>query len=148
MEDERIFEALESGTISERVEYLDYEPNIIEQNEIEQLSHVFPNIQQITISAENVFETKLDLKGFKKLREITLIVLASNDYNGEIDDEETQPELQFKLLLHDWQVPNIAKFVIRTEELEGQDLNYMLDKFGSRFQFDYIKIFCGNIMIN
>ena len=61
---------IQKKTISTGVEYLDYEPNVIDKHEIEQLSKCFPNITRITISAENVLETKINLKSLEKLNEI------------------------------------------------------------------------------
>ena len=74
-------------TISPSVKYLTYDPNVIENHEIIQLSKAFPNVGSLSIAAENVLEHKIDFRGFKKLKEIEFIVLASDDFTGEIDDE-------------------------------------------------------------
>jgi hypothetical protein len=74
----------------------------IEKYEIEILCKSFPNIKIIILEAENVLETKIDLQNLKNLEMINLKVLPSDDFEGEIlDDEEVDEELKFKLLLND-----------------------------------------------
>lgn len=51
-------------------------------------------------------------------------------------------------MLTDVQIPKIQQFILRTEDFEGQDLNYLLEKFGQRLEFNKIKVYCGKIMIN
>ena len=74
----------------------------IEKYEIEILCKSFPNIKTIILEAENVLETKIDLQSLKNLEMINLKVLPSDDFEGEIlDDDEVDEELKFKLLLND-----------------------------------------------
>ncbi len=74
----------------------------IEKYEIELLCKSFPNLKTVKLEAENVLETKIDLQDLKNLEMINLKVLPSDDFEGEIlDDEEVDEELKFKLLLND-----------------------------------------------
>ncbi len=59
------------------IEYLFFDTSIIENFEIELLCKVFPSLKLIVIAAENVLETKINLKNLKNLELISLFVIPS-----------------------------------------------------------------------
>jgi hypothetical protein len=66
---------------------------VIEDDEIKQLCKIFPKIKTLVIAAENILETKYELQGLENLENLKLEVIASEDYTGEVnEDEELNPD--------------------------------------------------------
>ena len=86
---------------NESIEYLFFDTSIIEKYEIELICKLFPNLKLIVLAAENVFETKIDLKNLKNLELISFFVIPSKTFSGEIHEDEKEEELKFELLLED-----------------------------------------------
>ena len=61
----------------------------------------FPNIVKIKLCSENIFETKIKLDKLNSLKKLILYCQASNDYDGEVDSENTDEEYQFGIELHE-----------------------------------------------
>ena len=130
------------------IEYLFFDTSIIEKYEIDLLCKVFPNLKLIVLAAENVLETKINLKNLKNLELISLFVIPSSTFSGEIHDEVIEEDLKFELQLEESQIQNIQKFNLHTDDFHGQDLVYLLEKIGCHLEFKKILIYVGCIMIN
>ena len=68
---------------------------MIETNEIQQLVYIFPNLEYLKIDAENCLETTINVKGLSKLNKLILEVKASEEYKGEVDSTEEDPDFKF-----------------------------------------------------
>jgi len=67
------------------VKFLYYQSTTLEFGEIQQLARIFPNLTYIRVDAENVLEHQLKLKELSHLECLHLGVLASDQFDGEID---------------------------------------------------------------
>jgi len=75
-----------------------------------------------------------------------LYSVASDDFEGEVNSEESQEEFKFGLSFHPEAQVQTLELVL--DEFEGQDLNYLLKHFGASFDFAEVTVFAGLIMIN
>ena len=65
---QQIVDGLEKN---ESIEYLFFDTSIIEKYEIELICKLFPNLKLIVLAAENVLETKINLKSLNNLELIS-----------------------------------------------------------------------------
>ena len=79
------------------IKHLYYRTSVIEIHELEQLAFAFPNVFHLRIDSEDCLESKLNLKLFKNLTKLYIGVLASDEFKGEVDEEEDDPEYMFQL---------------------------------------------------
>lgn len=84
---------------NDSIEYLFFDTSIIEKYEIELICKLFPNVKLIVLAAENVLETKINLKNLNNLELISFFVIPSKTFSGEIHDDAKEEELKFELLL-------------------------------------------------
>ena len=73
------------------VKSLYFDGGILEINELRHLCKIFPNVESLRIDAENILEYKTDLTGLKNLTRLAISVSASNEFAGEVDEENTDP---------------------------------------------------------
>ena len=133
---------------NENLTHLYYNTHVIDKNEIQQLAHIFPNVQTLRVDAENLLESKINLKGFTQINRIIFAVNASEEYTGEVDEDETDPDLKFEIQLEPDQLKQVSELVLFIDEFEGQDLKYLLKTFGAAYDFRKIKAYLCRIMIN
>ena len=105
-------------------------------------------VDWLMLSGENCLETQIDLTNLKKLKRLEMQLLPSNDFEGRIEDEQSEEEFIFELKLTPEQEDKLETFYLYLEEFEGEDLEYLVKKFGQRINVERIKIYVADIMIN
>ena len=146
MLDEQIYENIRVK--NENVTMMYFDGGVLEINEIKHLCRMFPNIEGFRIDAENILEYRTDLRSLKSLKRLAICVTASQEFTGEVDSQNDDPLYVFAIDLDDSQVSNMIEFCAVIDEFDGQELHYLLDVFGKKFNFKKIKVYVGKIMIN
>lgn len=73
--------------------------------------------------------------------------MPSDDFSGEIVDDQDESEFVFELHLSDKQMLQLEELDIYMEEFD-HDLYYLLEKIGQRIDVRRIKTWVNNVMIN
>jgi hypothetical protein len=125
---------------SESVEWLYFDGNELYDYEVAQLCHMFPNLTYLKVDGYNLLEYQLNIAALKKLETFILEVDPSDQYDGLVDEEEKDPTQMFKIEMTDEQVRQLKEFEIYLSQFEGQNLKYLLEHFGSKFEFSNLKV--------
>lgn len=82
------------------------------------LSYLLPNVNWLMLASENVLETTMSLKEWNKLRRLDIQVLASDDYEGMINDDHSEAEYIFELKMTDKQLNLLQSFCVYLDEFD------------------------------